>query len=281
MRELSSNSWKKFLNNWQKMTSPGRPTFQEINIYKELGQSFLKKTGTRVLLLGSTPELRDMLSKYKNISLTIIDINLEMIEVMSQLMKDKTASLKETWVKASWLNAPLPSHYFDLIYGDFVLSNVDFKYKNIFLKNIKNWLKPSGCFITRNENFCECHRPLSIIEFEAIFQGRPLNQKTINLFWEVGVWSLGKISGSQRVSPGLFYKRIKKYLVGHNSSCLNKILQKGGVLYPLKAVWYVYKGEDSEKLLKKYFKISDSRFDDKINFIYPDVAPIYKLKPKV
>ena len=281
MSKPLSNSWKEFLNTWQKVTSPGRPTSREIDIYHKFGQPLLKRKGAGILLLGSTPELRDMLSKYRNITLIIIDINLEMIEAMSQLMKNKTAFVDETWIRASWLNAPLPNHYFDLIYGDFVLSNVDFKFKDIFLRNISNWLKPGGYFITRNENFRECHRPLSIFEFEAIFKGRPLNQKIINLFWEVGVWSLGRISGSQNVSPKLFYKRIKEHLKENNSPHLRAILRKGGILYPLKATWYIYNGRDSERLLRKYFKMSDRRFDAKINFVYPDVAPIYKLKPKI
>lgn len=273
-------SWKKFAKKWQKITSPGRPTVAEIKIYENFARPFLKKKGVKILILGATPEIRDMLARYKNTQVTLVDINLDMILAMTSLMKHKSAAEKEIWIRSNWLNAPLPKNYFDLVLGDMVLSNVPFKLQDKFLNNIKSWLRPGGCFINRCESFTSRWKSFSIEEICQIFKNKPINPKTINLFWETGVWLMGDFSQDRGIYPKVFYQRIKKYLKTHPEPKIAKILKKGGILYPLDGIWYTHEEKSLRKLFSKYFIIKDSKFDPKINFIYPEVAPIYLLKPK-
>ena len=184
--------WKDFLKRWQKITSPTRPTLKEIKTYEKFGLSNLKKKEADVLILGATPEIRDMLAKYKNAQVCLIDINLEAILAMTFLMKNKKAKENEVWMRANWLKAPLPKNYFDLIYGDFVICNVPFRSQDKFLKNISRWLKPNGLFISKILGFKPEYQDLSLKEFCDMFKNKPINLKTTNLFWEIGVCCLGK-----------------------------------------------------------------------------------------
>jgi len=274
-----SESWKRFADNWQRMTRPGRPSGREIEIYEDFGRPILKQKSAKILILGATPELRDMLAKYKNEQVVLVDINMEMIVAMTSLMKKKQAAEKEIWIKSDWIGAPLPENYFDAIFADCVIHNVAQKSRSKFLNNIKNWLKPGGHFITRCETITPKHKRLSLSEFCKIFETKPLNLKTINLFWEAGLYSLG-IDENGHLKPSIFYRRIRKHLKRHPIIEISRILAKGGALYPLDAAWRLSSARELIKLILRHFKIEKSTYDSKINFIYPDYAPIYKLKAK-
>lgn len=279
VKKLTIVPWQRFAKNWQRLTSPARPSQREIKIYENFAKSFLMKKNVKVLILGATPEIRDMLAKYKNIQVVLVDINLDMALAMTSLMRQKKVAEKEIWLRANWLSAPLPQKYFDVIFGDFVLGNVPFKLQAQFLNNIKSWLKSGGYFITRCEAFKPYYKPFSMSEIFEIFENKPVNRKTINLFWEVGVWLTGRIDRDRKIRPIVFYKRLKKYLKKHPNQKISKILQKGGILYPLNVIWYTHAAGEFKKLILRYFRFVDSKFDSKINFIYPDIAPIYKLTP--
>jgi len=274
-----TETWKKFIKNWSRITSPGRPTKKETEIYRKFGLLRLKKKGTKVLVLGSTPEIRDMLAKHKNIQVYLIDINIDNSFAMSELMKNRKAKEKEVWMKANWLTAPLPENYFDLIYGDFVVCNIPFKKQDKFLINIKTWLKKNGLFITRCETIKPEYKNLSFEKFCCLFENKPVNLKTINHFWELGVY-LGEIGKENRFSPGVFYKHLRDYLEKYPNKNVEKILKTGGILYPLEWTWSLCMEKRIKSLFSRHFTIKREEFDPKINFFYPDWYPIYCLKPK-
>jgi len=281
-KKQTTDSWKIFLQNWRRVTSPGRPTLGEIKIYEKFGFSNLKKKDSKILILGSTPELRDMLALHKNVQVCLVDINLDATLAMTELMKNKRAKQKETWIRGNWLNVPLQGNYFDIIYGDFVISNLPIKFQDKFLKNIKNWLKPRGYFISRITMPMSENKNLLVEEFCYIFKNKPVNLKTINLFWEFGLCFLGRIKQKNgfKFSPAIFYERLKKYLKNHPNTKIDKILKQGGFLYPLDWVWSARTEKDIRKMILRHFYIKKQEFDPKMNFIYPDAYPIYCLKPR-
>lgn len=279
-KKQTTDSWKIFLQKWKRITSPGRPTHREVKIYEGFAKLKLRKKQAKVLILGATPELRDMLAKYKNVQVMLVDINLDAILAMTALMKNEKTREKEIWMKANWLTAPLPQNYFDVVYGDYVVSNIPLKYQSKFLSNIKKWLKPDGYFINRCEVPRASHPGFSMQEFCQVFKNKPVNLKTINLFWEVGLWFLGRVDKERRVSPGVFYQRIGKYVKTHSEPKIKQILKKGGAFYPLEYSWSVHNDKSLKKLFSKNFLIKKIGFDPKINFIYPDAILIYCLKPK-
>ncbi len=148
-QEKFATPWKAFAARWQKYyTPPGRPSKQAITVYSRFArQAFIGlKRKPRALVLGATPELRDILARLKA-EVSIIDINMEMILAMSKLMKKKNPN--EIIVKGNWVKMPFASNYYDLVMGDIVLPNVPGPEQNKFLKEIKRVLKPRGYFITK------------------------------------------------------------------------------------------------------------------------------------
>src|SRR5690349_13869034 len=105
-------------------TKPYRPTNDEIKKYKEWLQQISSKKDNKdvkALVLGATPELRDLLTELQFRSY-FIDINSDMISSMTQLITRKNPN--EVAVQANWLDNPLADQYFDVILGDCVISNV-------------------------------------------------------------------------------------------------------------------------------------------------------------
>jgi len=141
--------WKAYAARWQKYcTPPGRPSKQAMAMYRKFAkQSFSNlKRKPRTLVLGATPEARDVLVGLKA-EVSIIDFNMEMILAMTELVKKKNPN--EIIVKANWLNMPFPPNYYDAVLGDLVLCNVPGPLQARFLKEVKRVLKPKGYFITK------------------------------------------------------------------------------------------------------------------------------------
>lgn len=126
---------------WGKYCSPARPDASEIKLVEEQ-----LKSGMKVLLLGSTPEYRDILSKNKCLT-TIVDYSHDNFLAMSRLMNNKQPQ-NEQFIKANWLDIPVIDK-FDLIIGDHVINLLPLDQWSIFLDKIKSLLKPGATFVQR------------------------------------------------------------------------------------------------------------------------------------
>lgn len=126
---------------WKHFGEPARPSASEVNIVD--GKI---RPGMKVLLLGSTPEYRDILVK-KNCCVVIVDYNEDNFKAMSSLMTEKP--LKETFIKENWLNMRFLSQRFDLIIGDHVINLLPVAEWNNFLETVHLLLNPNGSFLQR------------------------------------------------------------------------------------------------------------------------------------
>ncbi len=140
--------WKDLAERWKKWTPPLSPSKEAISVYKK----FIIKSITglkrkpRALVLGATPQLRDLLFEL-NFEVTIIDVSMKMILAMSELTKHKNPD--EVIVKSDWMKMPLTSDYYDIVVGDIILGNVPQNKQVKFLKEIQRVLKKKGYWITR------------------------------------------------------------------------------------------------------------------------------------
>ena len=139
--ENTSVIWKQIADMWSTyFTSPSRLSKGEIEKYR-LWLEQKKKNGAKTaLVLGATPEIREILYdlEYKT---TIIDINLEMILAMNSQLKTKFTS--ETIIKSNWLENPLKSNFFDIIIGDAIFPNIPWGERKTLFLEIKRLLKES------------------------------------------------------------------------------------------------------------------------------------------
>jgi len=148
----ANEKWKKIADNWAQLGPTAKPSREEIELYKAISLIELSdKTKVSAVIMGSTPELRDMYYEffnYKTKSIACVDATKDMYYAMSRLVKSKNA--KEKFVHGNWLNL---SKYFkkesiDIVYGDHIVSNVGGKETKLF-SEIKKILKKDGCFISK------------------------------------------------------------------------------------------------------------------------------------
>ncbi len=130
---------------WAHYPPPARPSKEDIDFYEKAILKVSQNKDIKVLILGVTPELRDICSKYK-LDVTLVDISKDMVEAMEILVKNKNP--KEGIVIANWLDMNFDMN-FDLIIGDIVINLFDLLDWSLFLTKIKDTLKKEGYFLTR------------------------------------------------------------------------------------------------------------------------------------
>ncbi len=101
-----------------------------------------KKRKVNVLVLGATPEFRDLALK-NNCNVVALDFSMAMIKKMSLAMKYQNHP-NETIVIANWLSSPIKDNFFDLIVGDLVAVNIPKKLQGVFFGELKRMLKKGG-----------------------------------------------------------------------------------------------------------------------------------------
>ncbi|MBW2977813.1 class I SAM-dependent methyltransferase [Candidatus Woesearchaeota archaeon] len=126
----------------------GIPEKKDMQIFTKFFKQSLKNQKlkkAKVLILGSTPKMRDLAAKF-NSDITLIDVSKEIIKGMTKLIKHKK---KERKIQGNWFKTPFKDNEFDIILGDLVLGNVGAKDLNRFLKEVNRVLKPDGEWIHR------------------------------------------------------------------------------------------------------------------------------------
>ena len=138
--------WGRQSHSWRQTVPPVRPSEGDIKIYEQ----FLRGKGDvkRVLILGSTPELREMVARETNATIYVADESFSMLAGMLKFAPH-VDPLKEKWIKDDWLALPLPAKFFDVILGDVVLHQVAPKREHAFLQHMLFLLQDDGIFITR------------------------------------------------------------------------------------------------------------------------------------
>lgn len=134
---------KRLAKDWKNYPAPVRPGL-EMAIYEKIIRKVLAgNKNPRILILGSTPEFRDLLLKYK-ITPICCDVNPEVYKALKVLME---RSGKELFVESDWLDLD-DAHRFDLIMGHNVINMIPINKQGLFIKNIADNLKPDGIFAT-------------------------------------------------------------------------------------------------------------------------------------
>src|SRR3989344_1349079 len=125
------------------------PSPAELDFYtKYLKQIKEKIDAPRLLVLGATPELRD-LGLNLGFAVTAVDINPEMIKLADKSLTVKNRK-KEEVILGDWLEVSLPNGSFDAVLGDVALNNVTAESLPRLLEKMAGWLKPGGLVLVRN-----------------------------------------------------------------------------------------------------------------------------------
>jgi len=147
LNKFNKSNWAGALSLWDKYTSPFIPSKKDIKNY--LSALNILKEKQNILVLGTTPQIREILPKISN-HITVADFSFQMILGMSNF-SDQIFPENERWIKSDWifLDEFLKNKQFDIVIGDLVLRNIDPKDQSRFLLKISKLLKNNGHFISR------------------------------------------------------------------------------------------------------------------------------------
>src|SRR3989338_7272727 len=161
-RELSdpgSGTFLKYWSNvypqrWHEFGPPMRPSPFDIDAYRKLASSAGRIE--RALVLGATPELRDLLAEMRIPTIIVADYSAEMIAGMSSYLKRANAE-REIWIKCDWATLPLPSGTIDLIIGDLPFDQIPRNRLGKLGRYLRRLLASNGNVVARvhfpNEKF--------------------------------------------------------------------------------------------------------------------------------
>ncbi len=152
--KIDNPVWQKkekwWYNVWKKVEPPFCPSKGEVMFYEKAVKKILKRKNPKVLVLGSTPEIRDMLAKYKKLEVYIIDADLPVYRAMTRLMKRKNK--QEKLVIGDWLKMPFKKDTFDLSLNHAAFSVISLKNHEKFYKNLKKVIKKDGYVVMSRVN---------------------------------------------------------------------------------------------------------------------------------
>ncbi len=138
--------WENQVDSWGNMPSPVRPSQNDVEIYQSFMPPECKEE--RILILGSTPELRDLAAQRPDAKVYIADFSYRMPLEMLKFTKHVDPK-KEKWMRDNWFDLPFPENFFDIILGDLVLQQFPPELEPVLLKKMHSLLKKDGLFIGR------------------------------------------------------------------------------------------------------------------------------------
>ncbi|MCD4761318.1 class I SAM-dependent methyltransferase [bacterium] len=135
--------YSKMVEAWRNFVFPARPSEDEMEIFDEL---MSKHVDQKLLILGATPEFRDLGLKYK-MEVTCADINPDMLEGMKFLMKQENKN--EKLIETDWLKMPFDDNTFDVIFAEQSINILTTDKFEDFFKENKRVLKQGGIFVLK------------------------------------------------------------------------------------------------------------------------------------
>lgn len=135
--------WESNARTWALRSWPRRPSPDDVAIYRRLAGPRLDG---RTLLLGATPELRDLLSQGS--PPVVVDSSAAMYAATTELLEAADPAL-ETWVQADWRELPFAPESFDLILGDMIWWGLSVRQQREVVAGIARMLAPDGLYVGR------------------------------------------------------------------------------------------------------------------------------------
>jgi len=283
--------WQGIARDYCKLIVPNRPSHDDCQNYGLLiNQALKNKKKPRIMVTGSTPELRSLLFVYTclyNAQVYCVDFSEDMYKAMTDFISKK--SLKEKFVKADWLNTKFKDNFFDLVVGDEVICNISIKNHSKFFQEIKRILKKDCFWITRHNIYLpDASKTKSIVlgVVRDIAQGKYGLQTAINYLFILLFYKLVRENKYHKLNQNRELTEIKKVYRELSNKKFEKEILKQVIYYwednwqtTSAYYWHVLSKKDSEEELREFFVIKEILYA--YDYITAKNSPVYLLKPNI
>lgn len=262
---------------WGFLDFPHRPTEEEIETYRIYLEKHLVPE-TRCLVLGATPELRDLFSRF-GVKPVLADIAHSMFTDMLHYTKHARQE-NETWIKENWLNLFLPEHSLDCVVGDLSLRHIAPDEQKLLFKKICKFLRPGGVFVVRHHIINPSYQGRA---YSSILEEMKDADFSAQKYGSMGILLsrlLDNSTESSRVNLAAITGAVNHYLATEKVSLaygifLYEFLEKR--IYRFGKILTSQTEQEIAGAFKRYFTIISKKYTG----TYPESEhyPIYMLKP--
>ncbi|MFH1769926.1 MAG: class I SAM-dependent methyltransferase [archaeon] len=254
-----------FVDNWKKAVFPARPSPEEMVVFDNL---MSKHEGQSLLILGSTPEFRDLGAKH-NLKVTCADINPDMLEGMKQLVKHKNKD--ENLVKCNWLKMPFEDNTFDIVFAEQSANIIEAEFFDAFFKEVSRVLKKGGFFI--NKMLVPCSRDEKDILEQFRKERKDIFYLYDHLYHAEGVFDKTTSIGHGHLKP-IFDRLLREGKITKEEH--SQFFDALGAIIDADLHLNVLKKEKLEPIMRNHFKIKQILFGE--DFEKHMNHPIYTLE---
>jgi len=138
-------AWRLLARRWASIGPPFRPSAADLALYR---QHLGGLRGDALLLLGSTPELRDLAVSLGIARVTMVDVDPAVARAMDRFVTARDRS-HERLVVADWSRMEVPPGSFGAVAGDLVWHWVGASRRPLVRERIHRALRPGGLFVSR------------------------------------------------------------------------------------------------------------------------------------
>lgn len=265
----NTKSWNAQLaTTWTKMVGPSRPTCSELNIYLKYIRSLQKKKNRKLkmLVLGSTPEFRD-LGFEEAMNVTVIDCNLDYHKEINREIRHKISLSKEHLLLKRWQDLNLVEEY-DIILGDLVIGNIPPDELEHFLSQVSKALNTDGYFLGKSFYRLPNYTLMTPEQIIAAYNAHPAYHPYSAMIYHFSMYCLEK-------NELHFQKMFNVIETLHQNGSMDDDIfwyfKNVGLDNEMDFTFYIPSFEYYMSLLKKYFTISNIEYG---NDIYSKYFPL-------
>jgi len=241
-----SDTWSKIAE-WHLVLPPSRPSLYHLRFFTE----HLKTANVArpIAILGSTPELRDLVMRLGFRLVYVFDKNRKVYEHMTDL---RASSSPEVFVDGDWLDT-LSSfrHEFGVVLSDLTSGNLPYDRRPSFYTNIAQCLATDGIFIDKLL-FHDRAKP-KVEALLAKYETFPINLLYVNYFSCELFFCSELLNNDFTVDASAFYDALRPQC---KTPVLSRFLDEAPHVTPPGTRWYY--GRSWDKLEPSYERLLET-----------------------
>ena len=222
------DAWDR-MRSWELVLPPSRPSGHHLAWFRRQLSGLCPHDP--VAVLGSTPELRDLLALHGFRDVCVLERNASFLEQMNQL---RVTTAHETLVQGDWMQTlPDSAGRFAAIFSDLTSGNVPYSQQKDFYSLIAQSLRPGGIFCDKLLTYPIPHE--SVDALLTKYEAEPVNLDTVNRFNCEMFFCSALLSRFGKVDTDRFYAYLRQKNLGLT---VRAILERLPLITPPGMTWY-------------------------------------------